>query len=259
MVITANIGNTHLHLGAFSESGEMLFASALSTQKKGTAYDYAAGIKQAISTCGAQGQLVTGAILSSVVPSLTSVVKKGLELLFHCRVLTLSPGLKTGLNIKVQVAGNLGSDFVAAAVAAVKDHPCPLVIVSLGTATTLTAVDGAGCLLGTAIMPGVQLSQEALREKAACLPEVDMQAPESVVGTNTVDAMRSGLIFGTASMLDGMVARFEEKLGARATCIITGSYAKEICPYCKGQYQVDEHLLLRGLWYIYQRNCKKPL
>ena len=92
--------------------------------------------------------------------------------------------------------------FVAAAVAAVKDHPCPLVIVSLGTATTLTAVDGAGCLLGTAIMPGVQLSQEALREEAACLPEVDMQAPESVVGTNTVDAMRSGLIYGTASMLE---------------------------------------------------------
>lgn len=255
MVFALNIGNTIITLGGFEEDC-ISFTASISTRKTATAYEYANSIVQILSLHGVAPGQVEGAIVSSVVPMLTAVLKQSLELLCQCRVLVVSAGVKTGLNIKVSQSTNLGTDFVCNAVSAVKYHPLPCAVFSLGTATTVCAIDQKGQLLGTSIMAGVQTSLEGLCDRAVRLPQISLEAPNSLIGTNTFDSMQSGFIFGTASMIDGMGKRYAQILGENTTFVITGQYAKSILPYCENTYVYDEHLLLKGLYVIYRKNVR---
>jgi len=169
----------------------------------------------------------------------------------------VGPGVKTGLNIHTEFHNQLGSDIVADAVAAIEKYPLPCVVIDLGTATKFSAIDKNGAFLGVSISPGIKLSLDALSQGAAQLPHINFDlAPKSVIGTNTIDSMRSGIIFGSASMIDGMVERFKSELGDDLTVVATGGFAEDIVPHCRSKILCDRDLILEGLYTLYNKNTK---
>ncbi len=255
MVLTVNIGNTVISIGGFKED-QICFTASIETRKKATSFEYANSFLQLFSLFDVDLGKLEGAVMSSVVPMLTEPVKEALQLILKKKVLVVSAGVKTGLNIRGNRNINLGADLVSTAVGAAKEYPMPCVIVSFGTATTFVALDEKGTLLGTSIAPGLQTSLEALREKASCLPEIELDSPGDVIGCDTAQSMKSGIFYGTACMCDGMCRRFEKLLGENTTFVTTGRYAKKLFPLCEKDYVYDEHLLLKGLNQIYHRNKK---
>jgi type III pantothenate kinase len=166
-------------------------------------------------------------------------------------------GVKTGLNIAIGDPAQLGNDLVAAGVAVTAAYELPAIIFNMGTATTISAIDKNANFLGVVIVPGLALSINALVSNTSQLPKVPIEAPKSYIGTNTIDSMKSGAIFGTASMFDGMIERIEEEIGAARTVIATGGLSSYIVPHCRRDVVYDENLLLRGLGIIYRKNKKK--
>ena len=170
------------------------------------------------------------------------------------RALVVGPGTKTGLNILIDDPATLGSDLVAAAVAAVAEYPQPVIIIDMGTATTITAVDTGNCFLGGAIVPGVALSLNALSAGTSLLHKVPIQAPPKCICGATTASMQSGAVYGTAAMLDGMIDRFMHELGKEASVVATGGIAPRVVPLCRHKIVCDDHLLLKGLNIIYKKN-----
>ena len=170
--------------------------------------------------------------------------------------MVVGPGLKTGLNIHVDVPSQVGSDRIVIAVAALAEYKAPLLLMDLGTATTIEAVEPDNVYMGGVIIPGVRVSLDALTSRAAQLPGISLDQPKQVIGKNTVDCMRSGMMYGTAAMIDGLVERMEEELGHRCTLIATGGLAQFITPLCKRKIILEKDLLLKGLNIIYKKNKK---
>lgn len=255
MIFAINIGNSRISLGAF-EKNEIVFTAAIETRKKATSWEYANHFLQIFALYGQTKETFSGGVISSVVPRLTPVVKEALEMLITGKVLVVSAGVKTGLEIKQNNSLNLGSDLVCSAVGALEEKALPCVIVSVGTATTFIVLDRKGRFLGTSIAAGMQLSLDALREKAARLPEIELEPPADLIGMHTVESMKSGVFYGTASMCDGMCDRFRRVLGEDTAFFMTGQYARLILPFCQNNYRLDEHLLLKGLNRIYDKNVK---
>ncbi|MGN0689156.1 MAG: type III pantothenate kinase, partial [Oscillospiraceae bacterium] len=192
---------------------------------------------------------------STVVPPLMPVLKDAIKKLLKCKVLVVSSGIKTGLNIKIDDPAILGADLVCGAVGAMAKYPLPLIIFDMGTATTISAIDRNGCFLGGTIFPGVKVSLRALSSVAAQLPDINTELNGmSVIGKNSIDSMKSGIVFGTASMIDGMIERYKAELGDDATVIATGGIAPSIVMHCKSDIIVDENLLTDGLLIIYKKN-----
>ena len=196
---------------------------------------------------GAQAQTVDGAILSSVVPPLTAVFIDAIARLTGKPPLVVGPGIKTGLNIKAEIHNQLGSDIVASSVAAIARYPSPLVMVDMGTATSLSLIVGS-VYEGCSIMPGLALALDALSERAAALPPISLESPSTptLLGHTTEEAMRSGVLYGHASMVDGMVDRMEEELGQAVTVVATGGNAPRILRYCKRHIHYDADLVRPG-------------
>ena len=169
-------------------------------------------------------------------------------------ILTISPGIKTGLKILLDNPAQLGSDRVADAVAAVSCYPVPLILIDMGTATTISVIDGEKNFLGGMIIPGLRVSLDSLANRTSQLPKIDLTPAKKVIGTNTVDCMKSGIINANASALDGVIERIEEELGSRCTVVATGGLAGVVIPYCKREIINDELLLLKGLRLIYGKN-----
>ena len=170
--------------------------------------------------------------------------------------MVVGPGLKTGLNIHVDVPSQVGSDRIVIAVAALAEYKAPMLLMDLGTATTVEAVEPDNIYMGGVIIPGVRVSLDALTSRAAQLPGISLDQPKQVIGKNTVDCMRSGMMYGTAAMIDGLVERMEEELGHRCTLIATGGLAQFITPLCKRKIILEKDLLLKGLNIIYKKNKK---
>ena len=170
--------------------------------------------------------------------------------------MVVGPGLKTGLNIHVDVPSQVGSDRIVIAVAALAEYKAPLLLMDLGTATTIEAVEPDNVYMGGVIIPGVRVSLDALTSRAAQLPGISLDQPKQVIGKNTVDCMRSGMMYGTAAMIDGLVERMEEELGHRCTLIATGGLAQFITPLCRREIILEKDLLLKGLNIIYKKNKK---
>ncbi len=255
MVLAVDIGNTNVVLGCFDRDEIRLF-SRLATQKGSTALEYAMSIKTMLDFEGLSGHSFEGCIISSVVPSLTNALKSATQFLTGKTPLVLGPGVKTGLRILLDNPSQLGCDRVADAVAASNLYPCPLITVDMGTATTLSVVDQKKNFIGGMIVPGLKVSLNSLGNNTAQLPKIGLDPPKNAIGRNTIDCIRSGMIYYTAAGIDGMIERIEEELGMPCTVVVTGGLSRVIMPYCKHPMIHDDTLLLKGLRIIYYKNCK---
>lgn len=256
MVLTVDVGNTNIVLALF-EDGKISAVSRISTARDRMADEYAVLMRNIALLHGIEPTTLSGAIISSVVPPLTSQLKKAIRTVFGVNALVVGPGLKTGLNIKIDDPSQLGSDLVCGSVAAAAKYPLPCVVADLGTATKFTAVDKSCSFLGGAILPGIKISLDALSQGTAQLPHISLDStPGKVIGTNTIDCMRSGIIYGNACMIDGMIERFREELGDELTVVATGGLAEDIIPHCRSRIILDRNLLLEGLYLLYIKNAK---
>ena len=245
MLIAVNAGNSRVLLGGYEEDGQV-FSASIATEPKLTRDDYACKLQQVLLLYGVNVRRIHGGIVSSVVPSMVGVLEGALRLLGIRDVIEVSSGVKTGLNIRSEQPRQVGSDRVAAAVAARAKGKLPCVAITLGTATTFTALDQSGALVGSAITAGVQLAQ---------LPAVAIDAKdEGILARNTVDAMRVGAVYGAASLVDGMVERFAEALGETPYVVLTGELAPLVTPYLRIPFEYDESLVLDGLHLIWKKN-----
>jgi len=256
MILAIDVGNTHIVIGCI-EDGAITHVFRLSTDASRTADEYAVGISNILSFNGAERGKISGAVISSVVPPLTQVLRNAIMLLAGVKAIVVGAGLRTGINILIDDPAQLGGDMVATAVGALSAYELPVIVVDLGTATKMYALDRNGGFLGGAIMPGVALSMSALSAGTSQLPRVPIEAPAKCISANTIDCMKSGAVFGTASSIDGMIDRFEAELGERARVIATGGLADPVYRHCRHDIIHDPHLILRGLGIIYEKNRKK--
>lgn len=256
MILTMSIENSNLTLGVFQEDS-LLFTSRMATDRKKTGDEYAIGFRSILELYGLRPEDISGSILSSVVPTLTLEVSHALSLLLGKAPMVVGPGIKTGLNIRMDNPSALGSDLVVNASAAAAEYPLPLIVMELDTAVTLMAVDERGSYVGSVIAPGPGVSTAALAAACDQLPSVSLEAPREVIGKNTVDCMKSGAVFGTAAMVDGLITRMEAQLGTSCTLVATGTLAETIVPHCIRKPAIDRDLMMKGLLRIYRRNQKK--
>ncbi len=257
MLLTVDIGNTNTVFGGF-DGDKLKFVSRINTDKRKMPDEYAIQLKDLLRHYDHHPADFDGAIISSVVPPLHLTLKLAIESLLGCPVLSASPGVKTGLNIKIDSPAILGADLVCGAVAALKKYPLPCIILDMGTATKFSVIDKDGGFLGVSILPGVGISIDALSLKTAQLPHISLENASKVIGTNTIDSMKSGIIFGTASMIDGMIARIKDEMKQdNFTVVATGGIARLIVPYCNSEIILDNNLVLDGLYHIYRKNTTK--
>lgn len=256
MILAADVKNTYITFGCI-EDCNILKVFTISTDLSKTEFEYAVEIKSILDFYGLGSAVFDGVIISSVVPSLTPIMRESLKLLTGQKALVVGAGVKTGLNIVIDNPAQLGSDFVASGVGALAEYTTPLIIVDLSTATAISVIDAKSNFLGGAIAPGLDLSLKALRTIGSLLTQVTFEAPRHCIGTNTDESMKSGTVLGIASLVDGMIARMEEEMGEKATSIIaTGTFADAIVPCCKTKMLRDETLTLKGLAVIYSKNIK---
>lgn len=255
MILAIDVGNSNIVLGCI-EDGVIGNISRIRTSRQATEMEYAIKLKEVLAFHGIDPKGFEGAILSSVVPPVTEALAKAVEQMTGKHCMVVGPGMKTGLNVAIDDPGTLGADLVVGSVAAMTYYGTPAIVIDLGTATTVMAIDQNGCYRGGAIMPGVKLSFDALSNGTSLLPVISITPPPKVVATNTVDAMRSGAVFSTAAALDGMIDRMEEELGYPCKLIATGGLAQAIVPHCRREIICDDDLLLKGLWALYVKNRK---
>ncbi len=255
MILAIDVGNTNIVLGCL-EGREIHSVARIATDVRRTEHEYALAIRDVLAFRGVDVRALEGAILSNVVWPLNSVLSRAVELLTGKPPMTVGRGLKTGLDIRIDDPGQVGADLVVGAVAGLALAPPPLILIDMGTATTVTVVDAEGKFRGGAILPGLRLSMEALSEGTSQLPRVSLEAPAKCIGTNTVACMQSGAIFGTAAMLDGMIDRMEEELGQKAAVIATGGLAGCVVPCCRREIRYEPDLLLTGLAVLWEKNAK---
>lgn len=255
MILALDVGNTFITMGGLEED-TIRFKAHLETRIQKTADEYAVDIRNLLALYEVD-EPMEGAIISSVVPQLTGVLRSAAYKITGKLPLVVGPGVKTGLNITIDNPSQLGSDLAVGAVAAVAEYPRPLVVIDMGTAMVFSVVDAAGKFRGGMIAPGIRVSLDALRGQTSQLPGITIQAPKSVIGTNTDDCMKSGIVYGSACLIDGMCRRVEEELGQPVTVIATGELAADITACCTRQVIADNDLVLKGLRLIYRKNQKQ--
>ena len=254
MILAIDIGNTNIVVGCFDKD-QVLFVERVSTDHTKTELEYAISLKNVLEIYDIKPSSVEGGIISSVVPPLTNVLKSSAEKIISGEVLVVGPGIKTGLNIMMDNPASVGSDLIVDAIAAIHEYPVPLVFIDMGTATTISVVDEEKRYRGGMILPGMRVSMDSLTSRTAQLPHISMEAPKKLIGRNTIDCMKSGMIYGNASCIDGMIRRIKKELGREdVTVIATGGLSKIIIPYCEETIIYDNELLLKGLRLIYEKN-----
>nr|WP_319488234.1 type III pantothenate kinase [uncultured Caproiciproducens sp.] len=255
MILAIDVGNTNTVLGCMDDD-KIHFTARFATDRTKTSDEYAILVQNLFMVNRCTFSKIEGGIISSVVPELSVVLQEAVEKVTEKVSLIVGSGVKTGLNILIDNPAQLGSDLVVDAVAAYAEYPKPALIFDMGTATTLSVLDERGNYIGGMIMPGVHLAMEALSRETAQLPHISLEAPKKITGTNTVDCMKSGAIFGNAAMLDGVIDRIEQELRQQATVVATGGLAHHIIPYCRRKIICDNDLTLKGLYIIYKKNVK---
>lgn len=257
MILAIDCGNTHITFGGVREGNVTTPILRIPTDRTETDFGYAAKIKQILELSGIDAASFEGAVISCVVPPLNDAIKRAVKIVTGKDALIVGAGVKTGLHICINDPGTIASDLVAAAVAAKELYPLPCIIVDMGTATTLTVVDEKSRYVGGAILPGVGLSLNALASGTALLPNIEIRAPKSAIAVNTVESMKSGIVYGTAGAVDGLIDRFVSELTSPVASIVaTGGVSSVIAPHCRHALTVDETLLLKGLEIIWHKNQK---
>ncbi len=253
MLLVIDIGNSNVTIGCYEED-KLSFTARCSTDINKTGDQYAVDLYNILQLYKCDSDKIQDCIICSVVPTVNNALIHAVKMIIGKAPICVGPGIKTGLNIVIDNPAQLGADLVAGAVGAVDKYPLPCIILDLGTATTIFAVDKKGNFLGGAICAGVNLTLDALSSRTSMLPKISIDAPKSPIGTNTVDSMKSGLIFGTSAMIDGMISRFENTIGEECSVVATGGLSKTIIEHCEKDIVIDETLLLDGLKKIYRLN-----
>ena len=253
MILTIDIGNTNIVLGGFDDE-KLRFISRISTNAKKTDAEYATKLKSILSLYGVDESEVSGAAISSVVPILTQTMAHAIKIVFNVKAVIVGPGIKTGINLLADNPAQVGADLICACVAAAKLYTPPVLIIDMGTAPKFMLVDESKSFTGVSIMPGVEISLKALTGGAAQLPQISLVPPKKLLGTNTIDCMRSGIIYGNAAMLDGMIDRIGDEVKSELTIVATGGLSRSIIPYCRHDVILDDDLILKGLLIIYNKN-----
>ena len=256
MLLAIDIGNTNIVIGGIKDN-QIVFEARIATDRSKTSDQYAVDIKDILSLFDVKAEDIQDCIISSVVPPVFNSVRTGILKVTGKSPMVVGPGLKTGLKIHMDNPAQVGSDRIVIAVAALAEYKPPLILMDLGTATTLEVVGEDNSYLGGCIIPGVRISLDALTSRTAQLPGIRLEQPKRIIGKNTVDCMRSGIMYGTAAMMDGMLDRIEEELGTSATVVATGGIAQFSIPLCHREIKLEKDLMLKGLNLIYQKNKGK--
>ncbi len=255
MILAVDIGNSNIVIGCIDDN-KIFFEENIETSIRKTKLEYAIILKTLFELNDISHEDVDGAIISSVVPPLTNVIKSAITMTTDIDPLVIGPGIKSGIAIKMDDPRTVGSDLIATAAGAADEYGAPVIIIDIGTATTITMVDDSKAYIGGVIMPGAQVSVDSLASRTAQLPRISIEAPERIIGKNTIGSMQSGIIYGNASCIDGMIDRFVEEIGIKEpiTVVATGGLSKIIVPHCKKDIIIDQDLLLKGLRIIYNKN-----
>ena len=259
MILAIDMGNTNIVIGCVDEE-KVLFEERLATDLSKTELEYVVIFKTVLELYGIEKEKVTGAIISSVVPQLVNIIKSAVYKLITVDPMVVGPGVKTGLNILMDEPRRVGSDLIVDAVAAINNYGTPLIVIDMGTATTMSVIDRKGNYIGGVIMPGIKVSVDSLVSRTAQLQRISLDAPDKVIGKNTINCMKSGVIYGNASCIDGMIDRLAEEMGEGLSdikVVATGGLARVILPQCRHNIIQDDELLLKGLKIIYDKNCDK--
>ena len=231
MILAIDMGNTNIEIGCVDDE-KILFTERVSTDRRKTELEYAVLIKTILELHGVEAKRIDGAILASVVPPLTQILCTAVEKVAGMKPMTVGAGLKSGINLKMDNPGSVGADLVVDSVAALKVYGAPCIVIDMG----------------------VVVSVDSLASQTSQLPHISLEAPKKVIGKNTVDCMKSGIVFGEAAMLDGMIERFEEELGYPCKVVATGGLSKVIVPHCRKDVILDPMLMMKGLKIIYDKN-----
>ena len=253
MILAVDIGNSNIVIGGV-EGEQIVFESRIRTDATKTSDEYCVDLKILLEVQGVSTSAIEGSIIASVVPQVLNSIQTAILKLTGKNSLVVGPGLKTGLNIKIENPAQTGADLVVGCVAALREHKPPMIVVDMGTATTVVVLDETGALIGGSISPGVKISMDALTERTALLPGLQLDQPKRAIGKNTIDCMRSGIMLGTACMLDGLIARMEAELGCKTTVVATGGIAKFVLPMCQTPVIYDKDLIIKGLAALYRDN-----
>lgn len=253
MILTIDIGNSNIVIGGV-EGENIVFEARLRTDATKTSDEYCIELKSLLDIYHVEESQIEGAIIGSVVPQVLNSFQTAIKKLTGKQALVVGPGLKTGLNIKIENPAQTGADLVVGCVAALREHKPPMIVVDMGTATTMVVLDETGALVGGCICPGVKISMEALTDRTALLPGLQLDQPKKAIGRNTIECMRSGIMLGAACMVDGMIQRMEEELGYPTTVVATGGIAKFVIPMCRKSIIYDKDLLVKGLAALYRDN-----
>lgn len=256
MILAIDVGNLNIVIGCIDDS-KPYFIERISTDLNKTTLEYALIFKNILELYNIDPKSIEGSIISSVVPPLSNVIRRSIEKIIDKQVKMIGPGLKTGLNIKIDNPGQLGSDMVVDSVAAIHEYPSPLIIIDMGTATTMSVIDENQNYIGGVIVPGLEVALESLSARTSQLPKISLECPKSAIGRNTIECMKSGAVLGNAAVLDGMIDRMEDELGSKATVVATGSLAQFIVPHCNHKIIYDDALLIKGLLIIYEKNLEQ--
>ena len=253
MILAIDMGNTNIVIGGIDDR-RTYFLERITTNRFKTDLEYAINVKNILEIYGVSTADIEGAIISSVVPPLNATLISAVEKICGKTPMLVGSGMKTGINIIMDNPKSVGADRIVNAVAAVQEHKPPLIIIDMGTATTLCAIDQNGAYVGGAILPGLRVSLDALSAKTAQLPAISLDIPHHVIGKNTIDSMRSGIMYGNAAMLDGLIDRMSEELGGKPTVLATGGLSQFVAPLCRHKIICDDTLLLKGLLILYAKN-----
>ena len=253
MILALDVGNTNIVIGCMDKE-EIYFECRLSTDRNKTTAEYAVLLKNVLDVYGVDINQIDGAIMSSVVPPIDKMLKSAIHIVTGYMPIEVNVKLNHGVRMDTDNPEQLGNDILVSLVAALDEYKSPVIIFDLGTATTIAVIDQYSIFKGVVILPGIKISQDTLTSSTSQLPAISYEAPPNVIGTNTIDAMKSGLVFGNASMMDGMIERIEEEIGEKATVVATGGLAESVAKFCKHDIILDDSIMLRGLRLLYYMN-----
>lgn len=255
MLLALDVGNLTISVGLFDKRGELKFLAVLDTDKSKTADQIAIDLMNLFQLYHYDLKAVDGSIFCSVVPPMDFGIEKALTRLFGKPPLRVGPGVKTGLNIRMEIHNQLGADLVCGAVAAIQKFEPPIIMIVMGTATVFCYITEKKSFEGGLMFPGVTVSMEALSKRTAQLPDVSFVKEVSLIGKNTEDCMQSGIVYGTAAMMDGLIDRIQTLTDKKAAVVVTGPNAPVIVRYCNNHIVYDKNLVMDGLYQIYRKNA----
>ncbi|MCR4706248.1 MAG: type III pantothenate kinase [Lachnospiraceae bacterium] len=254
MILALDIGNTNIVVGCIKNEDDIVFIERVATNTLKTEFEYAIDFQALLSLYDIKKNEITGCIISSVVPPLNNIMVRAIDKFLGIEPMIVGPGIKTGLNILMDNPASVGADLIVNAVAGIRCYGAPLIMIDMGTATTVSLVDEKANYVGGMILPGVRVSLDSLVTRTSQLPRIGLDAPKKLIGKNTIDCMKSGIIMGQASAMDGLIDRICDEMGRRIPAVATGGLSSSIIPFCKNEVIIDNDLTLKGLKYIYDKN-----